>query len=293
MIDQLIKTQKSQVRIRRSANQAGEPTLLIHGLGASGHNWFPLMDQLSNQLDMTAPDLPGFGSSLPPSDKDHSPQSFAQILSEVIEQVYPDQQVHLIGNSLGGAVSVQLAARHSELVKSLTLISPALPTYYPDLSAAPVLLSAIPKFGEKLMGKYFELPAAERAKNTIQTTFADLANVPDYWQEAITKELAARDDQPHQLESLLATLRSLLGTFWDRSDEGPWNLFEKISAPTMFIYGGKDRLVHPRAAKKARYYAPSSIVKVWPDSGHVAHIEHAERVAQEFSQNLLQKVTTT
>jgi len=293
VIDQLIKTQKSQVRIRRSANQAGEPTLLIHGLGASGHNWFPLMDQLSNQLDMTAPDLPGFGSSLPPNDKDHSPQSFAQILSEVIEQVYPDRQVHLIGNSLGGAVSVQLAARHSELVKSLTLISPALPTYYPDLSAAPVLLSAIPKFGEKLMGKYFELPASERAKNTIQTTFADLANVPDYWQEAITKELAARDDQPHQLESLLATLRSLLGTFWDRSNEGPWNLFEKISAPTMFIYGGKDKLVHPRAAKKARYYSPSSIVKVWPDSGHVAHIEHAERVAQEFSQNLLQKVTTT
>jgi pimeloyl-ACP methyl ester carboxylesterase len=292
VIDQVVETQKAQVRIRRINNQSAEPTVLIHGLGASGHNWFPFMEHFKTELDMTAVDLPGFGNSLPPKDLDHSPKNFAKIISEVIDQVYPDQAVHLLGNSLGGAVAVQLAARNISQVKSLTLVSPALPTFYPHLSAAPVLLSALPNFGEKLMKKYLELPAPERAKNTIQTTFADPNNAPDNWLEAITKELAARDDQSHQLDSMLSSLRSLLNTFFDRTQENPWNLIKQITAPTLFVYGKRDKLVHYRAWKKAREYSPSAVVKVWPDTGHVAHIEHSERLAKEFSQNLLRNLAS-
>ncbi len=292
MLDQVVQTAKAQVRIRRKVNEDAEPAVFIHGLGASGHNWFPLMNEFGNILDMTAPDLPGFGLSLPPKDKDHSPKNFAEILAEVIERTYPGKSVHVFGNSLGGSVSVYLAANYKELVRSVNLISPALPTLYPYLSAAPVVLSAIPKFGEKLMDKYFELPPEERAKNTIQTTFGDPKNTPSGWQEAIARELAIRDGQPHQLPSLLATLRSLLATFWDRSPEAPWNLVKEISAPMTFIYGGKDKLVHPRAAKKVPYFAPSANVKVWQDTGHVAHIEHSARVAEEFSRNLLQNRIT-
>jgi pimeloyl-ACP methyl ester carboxylesterase len=292
MLDQEVKTSKANVRIRRQPSQNGEPAVLIHGLGASGHNWFPFMSHIADQLDMTAPDLPGFGESLPPIDQDHSPKNFAEIMVEVIEKTYPGESVHLFGNSLGGAVAVQLAARHPNLVKSLTLVSPALPTLFPDLSAAPVVLSAIPKFGEKLMQRYFELPAAERANNTIQTTFGDPRNTPENWHEAITRELAARDLQPHQLASLLATLRSLLATFFDRSEQSPWNLVKSISAPSLFIYGGKDKLVHPRAAKKVPYFAPKAQVRVLAETGHVAHIEHTAWVAEEFSENLLRNRIT-
>lgn len=287
MLDQVVETTKARVRIRRKVNENSEPALFIHGLGASGHNWFPLMNEFGDELDMTAPDLPGFGMSLPPEDLDHSPKNFADILAEVIDKTYPGKKVHIFGNSLGGSVSVYLAAKYQDLVKSVNLISPALPTLYPHFSAAPVVLSAIPKFGEKLMEKYLELPATERAKNTIQTTFADPNNTPEGWQEAIARELAARDDQAHQLTSLLATLRALLATFWDRSESAPWNLVKQISAPLTFIYGGQDKLVHPRAAKKVPYFAPSANVTVWQDTGHVAHIEHSSRVAQEFSRNLL------
>lgn len=287
MRDEQVKTSKGSVRIRRQPSPNGEPAVLIHGLGASGHNWFPFIGLMSDQLDMTAPDLPGFGRSLPPSDQDHSPKNFAEIMAEVIEKTYPGQSVHLLGNSLGGAIAVQIAARHPKLVKSMTLVSPALPTLYPDLSAAPVVLSALPKFGEKLMQRYFELPPAERANNTIQNTFADRSNAPENWHEAITRELAERDLQPHQLSSLLATLRSLLATFFDRSEQAPWNLVKSISAPSLFMYGGKDKLVHPRAAKKVPYFAPKAQVRVLAETGHVAHIEHTTWVAEEFSENHL------
>jgi pimeloyl-ACP methyl ester carboxylesterase len=241
---------------------------------------------------MTAMDLPGFGKSAPPVDGDHSPKNFANISAELIQKVYPGKTVHLFGNSLGGAISVQLAARYPELIKSLTLISPALPTLYPHFSATPVVLSAIPKLGEKFMERYFLLTPLERARNTIKNTFADAKNAPENWEQAIANELALRDGQPHQLASMLATLRALLSTFTDRTQENAWNLVQKIQAPTMFIYGEKDKLVHSRAAKKARTNSPSAIVRVWSDTAHVAHIEHAERVAKEFSQNLLRNLAT-
>lgn len=284
----MLSASKAQVRIRRFPNENGEPAFLLHGLGASGHNWFPLINQLQPHLDLTAPDLPGFGNSAPPKDQDHSPKNFAEIMAEVISLTYPNQKVHLFGNSLGGAIAVQLAARFPELVRSMTLISPALPTLVPHLSAAPVVLSAIPGLGEKFMQKYLELPPSERAKNTIQTNFANKNRTPLNWEEAITKEFASRDGQPHQLSSLLATLRALLATFVDRSEEAPWNLVKRISAPSLFIYGRQDKLVHPRAAKKVPYFAPKAQVKVLEDSGHVAHLEHVELVAQEFLQNLMQ-----
>ncbi len=291
MLDELVDLSNSKVRIRRRQSESGEAAVFIHGLGASGHNWFPLMDHLS-ELDMTAIDLPGFGKSAPPVDGDHSPKNFANINAELIQKVYPGKTVHLFGNSLGGAISVQLAARYPELIKSLTLISPALPTLYPHFSATPVVLSAIPKLGEKFMERYFLLTPLERARNTIKNTFADAKNAPENWEQAIANELALRDGQSHQLASMLATLRALLSTFTDRTQENAWNLVQKIQAPTMFIYGEKDKLVHSRAAKKARTNSPSAIVRVWSDTAHVAHIEHAERVAKEFSQNLLRNLAT-
>ncbi len=291
MLDELVDLSNSKVRIRRRQSESGEAAVFIHGLGASGHNWFPLMNHLS-ELDMTAMDLPGFGKSAPPVDGDHSPKNFAKISAELIQKVYPGKTVHLFGNSLGGAISVQLAARYPELIKSLTLISPALPTLYPHFSATPVVLSAIPKLGEKFMERYFLLTPLERARNTINNTFADAKNAPENWEQSIANELALRDGQPHQLASMLATLRALLSTFTDRTQENAWNLVQKIQAPTMFIYGEKDKLVHSRAAKKARINSPSAVVQVWSDTAHVAHIEHAERVAKEFSQNLLRNLAT-
>jgi pimeloyl-ACP methyl ester carboxylesterase len=155
-----------------------------------------------------------------------------------------------------------------------------------------VVLSAIPKLGEKFMERYFLLTPLERARNTIKNTFADAKNAPENWEQSIANELALRDGQPHQLASMLATLRALLSTFTDRTQENAWNLVQKIQAPTMFIYGEKDKLVHSRAAKKARINSPSAVVRVWSDNAHVAHIEHAERVAKEFSQNLLRNLAT-
>src|SRR5258706_15241110 len=77
-------------------------------------------------------DLPGFGHSPPPPDGDYSLDARVRAVIALIEE-RGNRPVHLIGNSLGGAVSTRIAARRPDLVRSLTLISPPLPDLRPRL----------------------------------------------------------------------------------------------------------------------------------------------------------------
>src|ERR1700722_9153231 len=90
---------------------AAEPAVLVHGLGGSSRNWTDLMAELSQPasgpaepvLASQAIDLPGFGYSPPPADGDYSIDAHAAAVIALIDASgrWP---VHLIGNSLGGAV---------------------------------------------------------------------------------------------------------------------------------------------------------------------------------------------
>jgi len=116
-----------------------EPALCVHGLEGSSRNWTDLMDLLRSRLACDALDLPGFGDSPPRPDGRYSIAALAQTVIALIQK--QSEPVHLIGNSLGGAVSVKVAATRPDLVKTLTLISPALPDLRPrlDLVRFPVV----------------------------------------------------------------------------------------------------------------------------------------------------------
>ena len=115
----------------RSAPVGGdaEPALFVHGLEGSSRNWTDLMDLLRPRLACDALDLPGFGDSPPRPDGRYSIAALAETVVALIQK--QSRPVHLVGNSLGGAVSVRVAATRPDLVRTLTLISPALPDLRP------------------------------------------------------------------------------------------------------------------------------------------------------------------
>ena len=119
------------VHVRRAPSPAGEPMVMVHGLGGSSTNWTDLMGELQPDCDSVAVDLPGFGDSPPPRDGDYSLVGHARAVADVIVAEFGTVPVHVVGNSMGGAISVQLAARRPELVRSLTLVAPALPERRP------------------------------------------------------------------------------------------------------------------------------------------------------------------
>ena len=126
-----------------------------------------------------------------------------------------------------------------ELTKTLTLISPALPDLIPQLSASPVILSAIPGVGEKLLEKYQELSMEERAKNTINQCFYDIKLGEKIWLEDLLHEMKDRQGQTYINELTLITLRNLLKTYFDFSSTNPWQLAKNIKKQALFIYGAK------------------------------------------------------
>src|SRR5690242_15777939 len=114
----------------RTAPGGGEPAVYIHGLAGSATNWTDLMAELSDFVSGDAVDLPGFGFSPPPPNGDYSISAHARAVAGFIA-ARGRGPVHLFGNSLGGAVATRLAARRPDLIKSLTLVSPALPDLRP------------------------------------------------------------------------------------------------------------------------------------------------------------------
>jgi pimeloyl-ACP methyl ester carboxylesterase len=107
----------------------GEPLLLIHGLGSSGADWAWQVRALERKFRVIVPDLPGSGHSAPPSGPS-SIEGFARSLWALCDHVGADT-VNVVGFSLGGAVSLEMALQRPEKVRRLGLIN-SLATYKLD-----------------------------------------------------------------------------------------------------------------------------------------------------------------
>ena len=270
--DVLVPNGTLSIREAASLDPAtAEPALFVHGLGGNATNWTDLMALLRDRVYGVAVDLPGFGWSPPPRDGDFTPRRSAASLADLVAARFDGRPVHLFGNSMGGAIAVQLAARHPHLVRTLTLVSPALPKVGLRRSNVHLPVIAAPGLGTTLMRRYLTLDAATRARATVDICFADPASVPlDRMNEAV-QEVRRRDALPYVGDAFVQSLRGLLATYLDRSDERPWRLAEGITCPTLLVYGRADKLVDPIHAHTKAF--PDVRVLVLPHAGHVSQIE--------------------
>ncbi|HKA67660.1 MAG TPA: alpha/beta hydrolase [Actinomycetes bacterium] len=278
-----VGAQQVTLRHAEPTESGAEPAVFVHGLGGSSLDWTKLMDLLRDLLDAVAPDLPGFGYSPPPQPARYSLAGYTRLIEQLIEQTYPDTPVHLLGNSMGGTISTLIAARRPELVRSLTLISPALPELRPLRSAVPVAVLALPGVGPRTARKLHSVPAENRVRMLLNLCFGDPTAVPADWRETATAEVRRRSELPYAPAVMVATTRGLLGHYLPRR-KGLWKQAARVSAPTLLVYGGRDKLVNPRMASRAVRTYPNARLVVLPNSGHVAQLEYPEAVARAFRQ---------
>ncbi|WP_329241525.1 alpha/beta fold hydrolase [Actinoallomurus sp. NBC_01490] len=255
-----------------------EPAVFVHGLAGSASNWTDLMGLLSDELACEAIDLPGFGYSPPPPDRDYSIDAHTQAVVRLIEK-RARGPVHLFGNSLGGAISTRLAGTRPDLVKTLTLISPALPDLRPRYGPARILAATMPGFGPWAVRRFALLSPEQRVQGTLDMCFADPTGVhPDRLMELV-EDVRRRDGLTHNAEALIASSRGIVNAYVRRS---LWRYAARVTAPTLLIYGRRDRLVDPRMAARAGRVFRHARVLLLPDVGHVAQMERPEIVAREF-----------
>ena len=102
---------------------AGPPLVLLHGIGCSRHAWDPVIADLARHFDVIAIDLPGFGDSAPlPPRTEPCPAALAAAVAGFLGDLGITAP-HIVGNSLGGWVALELARIRP--ASALTLLSPA------------------------------------------------------------------------------------------------------------------------------------------------------------------------
>lgn len=100
---------------------AGEPLVLVHGIGSRWQVWAPILDRLAAERDVVSVDLPGFGATPLRPGMTPSVEGFADCLEQHFSQLGLDGP-HVAGNSLGGGIALELARRGA--VRSATALSP-------------------------------------------------------------------------------------------------------------------------------------------------------------------------
>ena len=288
---ELVDLPAGQVYVRRTpAAEGAEPAVFVHGLGGSSTNWTDLMDLLSRPvpgrpearvLACTAFDLPGFGLSPPPRNGDYSIDGHAAAVIELIGYL-GGQPVHLISNSLGGAICTRVAARRPDLVRTLSMVSPALPDLRPRPLPIRLAVAAIPGVGAAVLRWAGKLPAEVRTDRALRDVYTDPGVVHPSRRRGEIEEVLRRDTLIYAPHALIMSARSLVTEYFKVGRKSLWRDAASIGRPALILHGSNDRLVNPVMAGKAARAFPVARVLVLPGVGHVAMMERPAQVAAEI-----------
>jgi pimeloyl-ACP methyl ester carboxylesterase len=260
-----------------------ELVLLVHGMSGAATNWTDLMAELSPGFACAAVDLPGSGFSPPPRrPSGYSISALARTVTALIEALGAGP-VHLVGNSLGGAVAVRAAARRPDLVRTLTLLSPALPDLRVRREVIHFPVLSLPFVGERLIRRYARtVPPANRVAGVFATCFHDASRLHPDRVALEVAALAHRDTLAYEATVLARSARTLVAETLRPAPLSLWRAAGRVTAPSLVLFGAADRLVDPRLAGRAAATFRDARVEVLPDSGHLAHMEWPAVVAGLF-----------
>jgi pimeloyl-ACP methyl ester carboxylesterase len=256
----------------------GPLLLLIHGLGGSTENWDMVGPALSHSGHAVAIDLIGFGDS-EPGDRRPSVEENAGLIAEVI-QLLGCENATLIGNSMGGLVSIIAAAEHSARVERLVLVNPALPVsrrHPPDLEVLTKLLGPlVPGIGVPAFKAYRASHSPEEeTTETLRMITADPSTVSDAAKGRLTEANRRRRGQDWVIPAFLEADRSIAR--YVLRPRRYRKLIHRIGAPTLLIHGAEDRLVSVDSARWAASERPCWTYAEMEDVGHVPMLEASDQ----------------
>lgn len=254
------------------------PLVLVHGLGGSHLNWVQVAPALAAGRRVAAIDLPGFGLT-PGADRDTGVRANAALLGRFVREVVGAPAV-LVGNSMGGMVSLLLAAAEAEAVAGLVLIDPALPragARLDRLVALQFAAYATPVVGERVLTRFrTRFDVRQRVLGTVQLCFADAQRADPAVVAAGVELLTYRDTLPAADAEFLRAARSLLAVLGRGGRYA--SLIQGVRVPTLLVHGEQDRLVPIKAARRTATDNPAWATAWLPGVGHTPQLEVPEEL---------------
>lgn len=247
------------VRIHYRVLGAGEPLVLLHGLGSAGSDWFPVTPGLAPYYRLILVDLRGHGqSSLA---RDYSIAAMAGDVEAVLD-AEGIGRAHVLGLSLGGCVALQLAIAAPARVKRLVLVNT-----FARLRHEGLWRRRLARVRYAALGTMDDL-----ARLVAGSLFGDPAA------QALAFDRLRRNDLGAIRRCMMAVAR------FDVRGE-----LSRVVAPTLVLIGDRDRTVPRRCADELMTGIPQARLQVIPDAGHA--LPHEQPAA--FAQAVLAFLATT
>ncbi len=243
----------------RNDPKADRPAvIMLHGFGASLHTWEPWAEALADRYRVIRYDLPGFGLSPPDAGGDFSLGRDITVLGALMDHLGLARAT-LIGNSMGGKVAWHFAARFPERVDKLVLISPD------GFAQAGQRYGEAPRVGAALGLMRHVLPKPLLRMN-LAPAYGDPAGLTD-----------ALVTRYHDLMLAPGARASMIGRLEQAVLEDPAGLLPRITAPTLLLWGERDRLIPVANADDYLALMPGARLVRFPSLGHLPHEEAPEQ----------------
>ena len=252
---------------------SGPPIVCVHGLGGSHQNWLAVGPRLAARHRVLALDLVGFGYT-PPAGRSSHVRAHRRVVDAFVREVV-GEPVTLMGNSMGGLVSMLQADAEPEWVRNLVLINPALPVHSLRLDLE-VLRDFtafwVPGWGERLLRqRYTELTPRQQVERTMGLVTVDADRIDPEIMEAAESLARSRREYTWAVPAFLESARSMLGMLAHRREHR--DRVQRIDAPAVIIHGTHDRLVSVAAVEALAELRPDWQLTILDDIGHVPQLE--------------------
>jgi pimeloyl-ACP methyl ester carboxylesterase len=228
--------------------------IMLHGFGASLHTWEPWAAALADRYRVIRYDLPGFGLSPPDQGGDFSVARDIAVLGALMDRLGLARAT-LIGNSMGGKVAWHFAARFPERVDRLVLISPD------GFAQAGQAYGEAPRIGSALGLMRIFLPKPLLRMN-LASAYADPMRLTD-----------ALVTRYHDLMLAPGARAAMIGRLEQAVLEDPAGLLPRITAPTLLLWGARDRLIPVSNADDYLALMPGATLVRFRALGHLPHEE--------------------
>ena len=246
----------------------GETIVLVHGFGANKDNWTRLARELTDDFNLVAVDLPGHGDSSKPLDLGYRFEDQVQHLSGILKAL-DVQKFHMMGNSMGGAITALYAATYPDQVRTAVLFDPA----------------GIFEYESELVNLVMEgdnplIPSKEGDfKRLIDFALEKEPFVPWPIYDVMEENAIANQE----------VNRVIFSAIRDNSYEPEFRqAITRIQAPVLVVWGKEDRVINYRNAEVFVNQIPDARKVLLEEVGHAPMVEVPEESAQLFREFLAQ-----
>ncbi len=253
----------------------GNPLVLLHGTAASLHTWDGWVEQLADSFRIIRLDLPAFGLTGSNSEHDYSTDAYVDFLRSFLGKLNIES-FYLAGNSLGGRIAWNYAAKYPEGLRKLVLLAPSGFTLsdIEEPEKKPMAFRLASNSALNWMVRY--VSPRSLVRNSLHEVYADDTKVNEPLVERYHDLLRRQGNR----EAFLARVQQIY-------QDDPSKLTQ-IKAPVLLLWGEEDKWLPVEMLEKYKEVLPNSESIVYPEVGHVP-MEEVPSVTAKDAMHFLKK----